>query len=168
MDPEGVSRFRTSLLRWVFVAVALGLAGGCSRPSAANDDREDYDLVGAMAALQRWTDKLGRAGAAENWPLADFYLHEIEELSADLVAAGVVYHGQPVGRYTGVMLVPVVEAVEEAVKTGDAALFRERYTLLVQTCNACHVTTGYGHLVMTEPDLSFNPWPQDFRPRARP
>lgn len=146
------------------LAAALMLGGGCTRSSVRTSDA--FDLVGAMAALQRWTDKLGRAGAEANWEVADFYLHELEETAQALIAARVVYREQPVGHYTAAMLGPAVEAVENAVKAGDGALFRERYATLVKTCNACHEVTGFGHLVMTEPDMSFNPWPQDFRPRV--
>jgi hypothetical protein len=152
-------------------AIALSLVaflGGCSRPAEeahAHPDSE-YDLVGAMASLQRWTDKLGRAGAAGNWPLADFYLHEMEEATEELAEAGVIYHEQPVSQLTGVMLKPAVESLEEAVKAKDAELFRTRYTTLVQTCNVCHSATGYGFIRVTEPVLSFNPWNQDFTPPA--
>ncbi len=149
------------------VLAALSLAAGCSRapaPKADAHSESEYDLVGAMASLQRWTDKLGRAGAAENWPLADFYLHEMEEAAEELAEAGVVYHDQPVSQLTGVMLKPAVESLEEAVKAQDAALFRTRHTVLVQTCNACHTATGYGFIRITPPDLSINPWNQNFSP----
>ena len=65
------------------------------------------------------------------------------------------------------MLTPAVESLEEAVKAGDAALFRTRYPALVQTCNACHQGTGYGFIHVTEPDLALNPWNQNFAPVAR-
>jgi mono/diheme cytochrome c family protein len=149
----------------------LAVLPACSRPpapAAAGHPRPetDYDLVGAMSSLQRWTDKLGRAAAAGNWPLADFYLHEIEEATEDLAKAGVVYHEQPVSQLTGLMLEPAVESLEQAVKAQDAALFRTRYPAFVQTCNACHQATGYGFLRVTEPEPSPNPWNQDFAPSA--
>jgi len=134
----------------------------CSRPPAA--EAEAFDLVGAMGDLQRWTDKLGRAAEVGNWPLADFYLHEIEETTKALVAAGIVYHDQPVSQLTGAMLEPAVHVLENAVKARDAELFRRDYATFVQTCNACHAATDFAFIRITAPDVAVNPWNQDFRP----
>jgi hypothetical protein len=153
------------LTRLALPALALLTLAACTRP-LANDthEAEEHDLVHSMAMMQRWLDKTGRAAAEENWPLADFYLHELEETTDDLVAAQVVYHDQPVSVLTATMLVPAIEALEEAAKAENSVLFRSRYETLVLTCNACHDATGYGFIRITLPDPSVNPWNQDFRP----
>jgi hypothetical protein len=142
-------------------ALLLTLATGCNRgelPSA------EVELAKSMAWMQTWTDKAGRAGAAENWPLADFYVHELEEAAEELIEAGVVYEGHQVGELVKTMLEPAIEALEDAVKAQNAGLFAERYTTLIATCNACHVATEHAYVRVTAPDLTINPWAQDFTP----
>ncbi|HRJ48179.1 MAG TPA: hypothetical protein PKY38_12520 [Opitutaceae bacterium] len=124
----------------------------------------EHEVGITMAWLQRWTDKLGRAADAGNWPLADFYLHEIDETAEDLIKAGVVDEGHDISALTRAMLLPVVESLESAVKARDAAVFDQRYTALIQTCNACHAATGHGQVQIARPSPAINPWNQDFRP----
>lgn len=116
-----------------------------------------------MAGLQRWTDKLGRAAEAGNWELAGFYLHEIEETAEGLVQAQVVHEGHNISALVQTMLLPVVEGLEEATEAKDTAVFATRYTALIQTCNACHVTTDHGAIRIAAPSTALNPWSQDFR-----
>ncbi len=153
-----------SYLRSLAVVASILVLTGCSRPSAADVIGGDgeYDLVGSMSSIQRWLDKLGRAAAANNWPLANFYLHELEEATVELAGAGVVYHDQPVSQLTQSMLVPAVESLEGALE--DRALFSTRVNELVRTCNACHAATQFGFIQITLPDLTTNPWNQDFSP----
>lgn len=125
---------------------------------------DDYDLVGAMSAMQTWTDKLGRAADAANWELVHFYLHELEEGADELVERDIIYHEKPIGQLTGVMLVPAIEQLESAADAQDSPLFASRYLDLINTCNACHDATGYPSIKITPPSPAFNPWPQDFRP----
>jgi hypothetical protein len=149
---------------WISLAAAallLTLATGCGRGELP---AEEIELAKSMAWMQTWTDKAGRAGAAENWELADFYLHELEEAAEELIDARVVYEGHKVGELVKTMLEPAIESLEGAVKAKDPVLFAERYTTLIATCNACHVTTEHGYVRIAAPDLSINPWAQDFRP----
>ncbi|MCW5547620.1 MAG: hypothetical protein KIT44_01515 [Opitutaceae bacterium] len=165
-------KFFLSLLAALLVALCLLMAVSLRTNEArfrAIEARlapaEPVHEVGiTMAWIQRWTDKLGRAAAAENWELADFYLHEIEETAGDLINAGVVDEGHDISALVRTMLMPAVESVEEAVKARDAALFDRRYTAMIQTCNACHVATAHGQVQIAVPPAALNPWSQEFRP----
>jgi hypothetical protein len=152
---------RLSRCRLLLVLLPALCLTGC-RPAVPE---EEYDLVHAMAMLQRWSDKVYRAAAQENWPLVNFYLHELEETVEGLGEAGVVYEGVEVSRLVRQMLDPAVEGLEEAVKQSDAALFRQRYDDLIISCNQCHQVSGYAFLRITTPNLNVNPWPQDFSAR---
>ena len=143
------------------LAILVTLATGCG---PGEPPTTEVELAENMALMQRWTDKAGRAGAAENWVLADFYLHELEEAAGELIDAEVVYEGHQIGELVKTMLEPAIESLEEAVTTRDAAMFTVRYETMIATCNACHVTTEHGYVRLAAPDLSINPWAQDFRP----
>jgi len=125
---------------------------------------EQTEVGITMAWLQRWTDKLGRAADAGHWELASFYLHEIEETAGGLVAAQVVDEGHDISSLIQSMLLPAIEAAEEAVEAKNNALFTTHYTALIQTCNACHVATNHGAIRIAAPPIALNPWSQDFRP----
>jgi hypothetical protein len=116
-----------------------------------------------MAWMQRWTDKLRRAAEAGHWELASFYLHEIEETAEGLIAAKVVDEGHNISELLRTMLMPAIESLEQAAEAKDAALFDARYIALIQTCNACHVTTDHAAIRIAAPSSALNPWNQDFR-----
>lgn len=125
---------------------------------------EQTEVGITMAWLQRWTDKLGRSAEAGHWALAGFYLHEIEETAAGLVAAKVVDEGHNISALIQTMLLPAIAGAEVAVEARDSALFAKRYDALIQTCNACHVTTDHAAIRIAAPPTALNPWSQDFRP----
>ena len=110
--------------------------------------------------------KLGLAGQEKNWAYAKYELHELEE-SFERVA-----HVWPKWREVAIadtILATTkepMEAVEAAVKAGDAAKFADAYGRLTATCNACHQSSNVGMIVIQVPKAS--PFAnQDFRP-AKP
>jgi hypothetical protein len=147
-------------VRALVVAIGVLSLTAC-RPTQAP---EEFDLVGSMSALQRWADKVLRAAEAENWPLADFYTHELEETTDELARAGVVYEGARVSELVASLLAPVVERLEEATKAKDLPLFRAQYAALLASCNQCHTATNYGFITIAPPDLRVQPWAQAFGP----
>lgn len=124
---------------------------------------EQKEVGITMAWMQRWTDKLGRAAEAGHWELAGFYLHEIEETAEGLIEAKVVDEGHNISELLRTMLVPVIQSLEQAADAKDAALFGAHYATLIQTCNACHVTTDHGAIRIAAPSTALNPWSQNFR-----
>lgn len=124
---------------------------------------DDYELGIGMAWLQRWVTKLWYAGDAGHWELADFYLHETEETLEDMIAAGVVEDGHDISALIQGMLIPQIEALETAVDEASPDLFRRHYQAMVVQCNACHVATEHGFLVMDIPSGP-PPFAQNFAP----
>lgn len=61
------------------------------------------------------------------------------------------------------MLVPAIEVLEEAMDSGNWPDVQDKASLLVQSCNSCHVTTGYDFVVIQE-RTDVNPFNQDFSP----
>lgn len=101
-----------------------------------------------MASVHVHHEKLWFAGTNANWPLADFEIHEIEEILDDLKQL------HPERKETELlgMLDPVLDSVETAIEKQDTAMFRANYMLLTNTCNSCHLATEHGFVVIKTPD----------------
>jgi len=103
------------------------------------------------------------AGDAENWPLADYMVHELEELVEDIEELHPVYREVQVAALLGEMTHPAVEALEDAVEEEDRAAFVEAYDRLTAACNACHTASDRAALVIQRPtappltNLRFSP-----------
>jgi hypothetical protein len=92
------------------------------------------------------------AGLAENWELADYQHHELEEVFEDIEELHPEYHGEPVALLLGSMMQPSMDEVEEAIHAMSIVRFREAFTNLTNSCNSCHQATGKAMIVITEPD----------------
>lgn len=130
-------------------------------------DARKPDLYTLMGQMQNQVHKLTYSLDEENFELADFYLHELEEAAVELVDANIVYNGEPVGELTNTMLWPVLEHLEDAVEEMNIELARQRVSLLVQACNNCHVSTGFGKILITERAV-VNPFNQNFKKAEQP
>jgi len=150
------------LLLMLALCIALGslaAAGAALRLAVRLEARvlalerpRPYPLGEQMGYLQRYVEKLYFAGRAQNWPLADFYVHEVEETADDIAAAKVTSEGVEVSRLLAGMLPPVVQSAAQAVQAKDPALFQTRYAVLVNTCNACHQEARHGFIKITVPE----------------
>ena len=141
--------------------IACALAAAILLPANAAGEGEVH-LVDKMTALGYFTHKVGLSLAADNLELADFYLHEMEEVSAE-VAAIPEYDGQPVGQLSAAMLLPILNELAEAVDSGSADSARAAYGKVIDSCNACHVATTFGYIKVTDRS-DYNPYGQDFSP----
>lgn len=118
-------------------------------------------LYEVMTQMQTVVHKMNYAIEFENKDLLDFYIHELEELSDELIDADLYYHEHPVGQLTNSMLYPTIEELEDAVDSGDWLDVKEKKSILVQSCNTCHITTGYDSIIIRE-KADINPFNQDF------
>jgi hypothetical protein len=91
------------------------------------------------------------AGEAENWPLADYMVHELEELVEEIEELHPVYREVQVAALIREMTHPAVEALEGAVKHEDRAAFADAYDQLTAACNACHAASDRAALVIQRP-----------------
>ena len=155
-----------SKLALALAAVALLVAlYAAFRPAAAPSaaPEEAGELAYHMAYLERYADKLHAAAEEGNWPLAGFYLHEIEETAETVAAERHVEDGVALAPLIETMLLPAVARAEAA--GGDAPAFAAAYRGLVASCNDCHAATGHAFVRIAVPDRSAYP-NQDFRPVA--
>ncbi len=148
-------------LAFLLSLVALVVAWQKGGSGAAEEKR--YEVAPAMGDMQRFAEKLYFAGAAGNWPLADFYLHEIEETTAEIIKENVVDEGVPVGAFMRTMFPPSLEGVEGAIRARNAQQFAPAYEAMLSSCNACHQSTGHGFVKITTPrQMTYEN--QDYRP----
>jgi hypothetical protein len=107
--------------------------------------------------------KLGLAGAAQNWLLAQYALVEIRQAFAGIVKAQPKFMGLPVQSLVDAALAQPMNAVDAAIKEQDAQKFAAAYAQLTAGCNACHTAVEHPFVVIKVPDASAFP-NQDFSP----
>jgi hypothetical protein len=120
------------------------------------------DLMDTL--VQPRHEKLGLAGQAQNWPLANYALEQLRAAFANIVSAKPKFSGMPVGELVDVALGAPLKAVEAAIKQQDAKKFAAAYAQVSQGCNACHMELDHPYVVIKPADASAFP-NQDFAPR---
>jgi len=132
------------------------LLGALAAPAVA----EEPGLAILMERMQAYTHKLQLSIGARNAPLADFYLHELEETAEFVVDNIPTYDDYPVGELTREMLLPAIERLEDAVKSGEWTASDTRFSETLAACNACHQVAGHGYVRVAPAEA--NPFAQDF------
>jgi len=125
---------------------------------AVDDTHQEPELAESMSRMQYYSQKLGYSINAENSALAEFYHHELEELTESLIAEIPVYEGHEIGSLTEQLLMPIVEEHHDSLEARDWPAARDHYQRLIRTCNACHQATDHAFVVITpaEGDPPFN------------
>ena len=136
---------------WIVIVIEFLFMGS----SKGSDG--DAELASWMSQMQVYLHKLDLSVQAENEKLISFYLHELEELSEEIVAEVDSYDGFPVGELTESLLIPQIEAMEKANEMGDTMM---SLSSLIDTCNACHEATDHGYIRITK--AGSNPFNQNF------
>ena len=101
-----------------------------------------------MSGIQTHHAKLWFAGQNQNWPLADFEIHEIQDALEDIKK---FCSDRPEVKAIG-MINSTLDSVNNAVQQKDPQSFRNSFILLTNTCNRCHKATDHGFNVVTIPD----------------
>lgn len=101
-----------------------------------------------MTSIQIHHAKLWFAGQNENWALADFEIHEIEEGIEDIQR---YQSARPESKELP-MINPELDSVLSAIDQKDKLAFDRTYNLLTHTCNTCHKVTNHGFIQIKIPD----------------
>jgi hypothetical protein len=120
------------------------------------------DLMNTL--IQPRHAKLGLAGKAENWPLANYALSELRQAFAGIAKAVPKFRGMPVPDLIDAALTAPLGAVEAAIREKDLKKFAAAYDQVTQGCNACHIELDHTYVVIKTPDTSVFP-NQDFTPQ---
>ncbi|MEP1034387.1 hypothetical protein [Ekhidna sp.] len=122
---------------------------------------KEYPVLETMGYYQRFSQKLWLAGKNQNWELADFYTHELEEVTENLIDGDVIHDNYNLSNLSEDIFLPKIEKVEEAIRKKDEVLFLENYELMIGSCNLCHNTTKHNFIkIMVPNDTTI--WNQDF------
>lgn len=113
-------------------------------------------LLDAMERFQRFGTKLWYAGNNENWELASFYTHEMEEVIEELQESDIEEAGYKVSELVARMPLPALEEVEASIHKKSYTHFQNSYKLLVTSCNACHAATQKPFIQIQVPDQEMN------------
>jgi hypothetical protein len=159
----------------IAVLAALSLAGAAGAASAqtapvappANTTPVPYvmgmgDLMNTL--IQPRHAKLGLAGRAENWAVANYALSELRQVFERIGKAVPKFRGMPVPDLIDAALTASLGAVEAAIREKDPKKFAAAYDQMTQGCNACHIELDHPYVVIKTPDASVFP-NQDFTPQ---
>ena len=100
-----------------------------------------------MSSIQVHHDKLWFAGTNNNWKLADFEIHEIQEALDDIKQSNTY---RPEAKAIG-MINPAIDSVSNSIKQQNQQQFKSSDILLTNTCNNCHKETEHEFNVVTSP-----------------
>ena len=100
-----------------------------------------------MSGIQVHHEKLWFAGINQNWKLADFEIHEIEESLDDIKK---YCTDRPESKSIDMINTPL-DSVSKAIVSKNETEFKSGYLLLTNTCNSCHQATNHEFNVITIP-----------------
>jgi hypothetical protein len=139
----------TFLVLWLSV-LTVGFLYLAVRPNTAASPSAAPELALLMSRQQVWMDKLGAAIRAENRELMDFYVHELEESTAGIIANVESYDGFKIADLTKAILIPDLERLAAAIDEAPISDVKLAYARVIQSCNACHAATDHGFILITE------------------
>jgi len=157
---------RKFLLPVMASAVALLLAvvarptPGVTQPQQSAPDATTFNpMMGALMHMfiQPRHAKLGLAGQAQNWPLADYAFEELTHSLSKVAAAIPRWKGLPVEELFDAALTEPLALLGAAIKARDPGKFADAYGRLTTGCNNCHATTDHRFVVLKAPDASAFP-----------
>lgn len=100
-----------------------------------------------MSGIQTHHAKLWFAGQNQNWALADFEIHEIQEALEDIQK---FCSDRPEIKAIG-MINPAIDSINNSIQQKNLTSFKSNFVLLTNTCNNCHKATGHAFNVITVP-----------------
>ena len=104
-----------------------------------------------MSSVQLHFAKLYFAGKAQNWQLAEFELHEVEENLDKAVTLRPEEQGTNLVGLNDGFKQTQLAALNRAAQNKDWSAFQSAYTEAIGVCNGCHEETTRPFIVITVP-----------------
>jgi hypothetical protein len=144
------------MLTFAVLALALLAPARAAEEGHAPGAKGSYASgLGEIMSLQQMRHlKLWLAGAAKNWPLADYELDELKEGFDDIVKFFPTKDDMPIGQMAGSTAVPVLPDLKAAIDARDGRKFAAAFDKLTAACNACHQATKHEFIVIQRPTSS--------------
>lgn len=151
-------------VRYAFALTVCLLLAACG-PSASPEPRAPHHdasperprdsyvpgMGDLMSALQLRHAKLWHAGQAENWDLAAFELHEIEESFERVARWHPEEEGLPVAPTLAAHMHMAADTLQRSVAQRDRQAFELAFDEFTRGCNGCHQTMKHGFIVIRRP-----------------
>jgi hypothetical protein len=157
---------RSSLL--LAAAVAAGALSASMVAAQTPLRSTDYPTVADLmnALIQPRHQKLGLAGAQQNWPLAAFAVHELKQSFDNTAKLHKTWRTLSLPDMFDSTIGEPIHDVFLAIQAKNAQQFTASYAKLTAGCNNCHEATNNPFIVIKVPAQSSFP-NQDFAP-AKP
>lgn len=104
-----------------------------------------------MTTIQLHSGKLWFAAKATNWELAGYELDELKETMEAAENLNEEKNGVKISPVLDSVLKTQVAALEETLKTKNAAKFQKAYDETLAACNGCHTDAGYQFIHIVRP-----------------
>jgi hypothetical protein len=104
-----------------------------------------------MTTVQLHAGKLWFAAEAANWELAAYEVDELKETLEAGERLDEEKNGIKISPLLDAVLKTQIAALEEAVKSANAAKFQQSYDETLAACNSCHAEAGYKFIHIVRP-----------------
>lgn len=106
-----------------------------------------------MSSVQARHAKLWSALEAENWKLAAFELHELDETLEDVMKWYPTHRDapHPLKEMIEAGLDPALKQLGKVIQAADKSSYPVAFDELTNACNACHQATAHGYNVVKRP-----------------
>jgi hypothetical protein len=139
--------------------LAFTTLAGCAPAGTGVDDQRRGDagerhtpgLHTMMVEMAMRHASVWFAGDALNWELADYMVHELEDVAENVGEAYPEYDGIRVASLMAEKMLPAIEEVGGAVDARDHGAFVAAFDRLTTSCNACHAASDRAAIVIQRP-----------------
>lgn len=138
----------------VFPIAVIILIHACVQGTPENAEGDEYPILETMGYYQRFSQKLWFAGINENWELAEFYAHELHEVTEELVESNVMHEGRNLSDMAKSIIEKNIQKVDGTIDNKDQVVFRQSYELMIGSCNVCHIKTEHPFIKILVPNDS--------------
>jgi cytochrome c553 len=148
------------LLPWLTLTT-IAIIALWMRPAPAPLAAEEPELALMMARQQVWAHKLALSIEAEDRELIDFYHHELEESTHEVIDQVSEYDGFPISEMVKTMFLPELEAMKGMIAEAPISDIRAQFSVVIKACNSCHGASAHGFIRISD-QAGPNPYLQDF------
>jgi hypothetical protein len=104
-----------------------------------------------MTTIQLHAAKLWFAAKANNWELAAYELHELEETMDTVKKLNAEKNGVKISNVMDAVLKTQIAQLEDTIKAKNQSQFLKSYDETLSACNGCHTESGHRFLQIIRP-----------------
>jgi hypothetical protein len=138
--------------RELFISFCIYISGllSCINEESSGANK-DISLSKVMFFNQVYMDKMFFAGQSENWELADFYHHEMEENMEKWLNGNLIKDTINTSMLGRKLLQPTFKELKKTIDEKNLQNFISSYHLVINSCNSCHTLTHFDFINIIVP-----------------